>query len=318
MPVLYLTEAEVRQILTMEVAIEAVETGLRKMGIEEAFTNPRTRCQTDQVMLHVLPAAAKTLGVIGFKAYTTTHGKQRFHVTLYDARAGEMIALLQADYLGQMRTGAASAVATRFLARNDAATVGLFGAGRQARTQLLGACKARPIVKAVVWSQREPSRKAFAAEMSAACGIEVVAASSPEEAARGHDIVITATSAREPVLKGEWLNPGQHLNIIGSNFLSKSEIDVEVLRRANLVCIDSKDQGKLEAGDFMAALDQRIMEWYDVQELCRIVAGRAPGRTAPEEITLFKSLGIGLEDIAVGAQVLAKAKEAGLGKWLEL
>lgn len=318
MPVLYLTEAEVAQVLTMELAIEGVEAGLRKMGIEEAFNNPRTRCQTDQVMLHLLPAAAKTLGVIGFKAYTTTHGQLRFHVTLYDARSGEMIALMQADYLGRMRTGAASAVATRFLARNDAATVGLFGAGRQARTQLQGACKVRSIAKAVVWSLREERRKAFAAEMSAACRIEVVAASSPEEAARGKDIVITATSSREPVLKGEWLSPGQHLNIVGSNFLSKSEIDVEVLRRANLVCIDSKDQGKLEAGDFMAGLDQRIIEWYDVQELCRIVAGRAPGRTAPEEITMFKSLGIGLEDIAVGAKVLAKAKEAGLGKWLEL
>jgi ornithine cyclodeaminase/alanine dehydrogenase-like protein (mu-crystallin family) len=318
MPVLYLTEAEVKQVLSMELAIEGVEAGLRKMALEEAFNNPRTRCQTDHTMLHVLPAAAKTLGVLGFKAYTTTRTGPRFHLTLYDGKTGEMIALMQADILGQMRTGAASAIATKYLATPDAATVGIFGTGRQARTQLLGITKVRRISKACVWSPNAGHRQSFAAELSASCGIEVVPVSTPEEAARNQDIICTATAAREPFLKGEWLSPGQHLNIIGSNFLAKSEIDVEVVRRANFICIDSKDQGKLEAGDFVAALDQRIFEWYDVQELCRIVAGRVPGRQSPGDITLFKSLGIGLEDIAVGVKVLAKAKEAGLGTWLEL
>jgi ornithine cyclodeaminase/alanine dehydrogenase-like protein (mu-crystallin family) len=154
--------------------------------------------------------------------------------------------------------------------------------------------------------------------MSKICGAQVVPTSSPEEAARNLDIVCTATTAREPVLKGDWLFPGQHLNIVGSNFLAKSEIDVDVVKRASLVCIDSKDQGKIEAGDLAAALDQRVIEWYDVVELGRIVANRAPGRASPQDITLFKSLGIGLEDIAVGASVLEKAKAAGIGKWLEL
>lgn len=318
MSVLYLTEAEVAQVLTMELAIDGVEAGLRKMALEEAFTNPRTRCQTDHTMLHVLPAAAKTLGVIGFKAYTTTKSGPRFHLTLYDGKTGEMTALMQADILGRMRTGAASAVATKYLARPDAASVGIFGTGRQAKTQLLGVSKVRRIAKASVWSPNEEHRKTFAAELSAECGIEVVPVATAEEAARNHDILCTATAAREPFLKGEWLSPGQHLNIIGSNFLAKSEIDVEVVRRANLICIDSKDQGKLEAGDFVAALDQRIIEWYDVQEVSRIVAGRIQGRESPQDITLFKSLGIGLEDIAVGVKVLAKAKEAGLGKVLDL
>ncbi len=318
MPVLYLTEDEIRQVLTMEMALEGVEAGLRKMALEEAFNNPRSRCQTDSVMLHVLPAAAKTLGVIGFKAYTTTRAGARFHVTLYDAKTGEMIALMQADYLGQMRTGAASAVATRHLSRKESATAGIYGAGKQARTQLLGVCKVRQIRQAHVWSPNEAHRRSFAEEMSKSCGVEVVPASSPEEAARDLDIVCTATSAREPVLHGDWLSPGQHLNIVGSNFLAKSEIDVEVVKRAKLICIDSKDQGKIEAGDLAAALDQRIIEWYDVVELGRILANRAPGRASPQDITLFKSLGIGLEDIAVGEKVLEKAKAAGIGKWLEL
>lgn len=318
MSVLYLNEEEVRQVLTMDLALESVEAGLRKMALEEAFNVPRSRCQTDHVMLHVLPATAKTLGFIGFKAYTSTRAGVKFHLTLYDGKTGEMAAIIQADYLGQMRTGAASGIATKVLSRKESTTVGIFGAGKQARTQLLGVCKVRPIKKAYVWSPKEERRQAFAKEMSEVCKIEITPVATAEEAARGHDILCTATSAREPFLKGEWLSPGQHLNVAGSNFLSKAEIDVEVVKRCNLICIDSRDQGKIEAGDFVKALDEHIIEWYDIIELGRIVAKRNPGRQSPEDITLFKSLGIGLEDIAAGGMVVSRAKEAGLGKWLDI
>jgi alanine dehydrogenase len=318
MPVLHLTEDEVRGLLTMEMAVEAVESALRKMALEEAFNVPRSRCQTDHAMLHILPAAAKTLGVIGYKAYVTTRPGTRFHVTIYDGKSGEMIAVMQADHLGQVRTGAASAVATKHLARKDSSTAGIFGAGKQARTQLLGVSKVRKLTRAVVWSPSEERRAAFAREMSEACGFEVAPAAAPEEAARGLDVICTATSAREPVLFGEWLSPGQHINAVGSNFLAKAEIDVEVVKRSNVVTIDSKDQGRLEAGDLVTALDRGVIEWIDVAELGRVVAMRAPGRQSAEDITLFKSLGIGLEDIAVAMKVYQKAKEAGVGRWLDL
>src|SRR5262245_39748535 len=318
MAVLYLTEDDVRQVLTMESTIEAVEAGLRKMALEEAFTIPRTRCQTDQTVLHVLSAAAKTLGYLGFKAYTTNRRGNRFHVTIYDGKTGEMAAILQADWLGQMRTGAASAVATKFLARPDATTLGLFGSGWQARTQLLGVSKVRALKRVNVYSPNTDRRTAFAREMSATCEIDVAPVAEPEQAARNMDIIVTATNSREPVLKGEWLSPGMHLNVVGSNFLAKSEIDVEVIRRSNVIVIDSKDQGQLEAGDFVAALDQGVLSWADVKELGRIVAGRGEGRQSPQDVTLFKSLGIGLEDVAVAGRVFAKAKEAGIGKWLDL
>jgi ornithine cyclodeaminase/alanine dehydrogenase-like protein (mu-crystallin family) len=318
MPVLHLTEDDVRGLLTMDDAIGAVEAALRKMALEEAFNVPRARCQTDHVMLHVLPAAAKTLGVIGLKAYVTSRAGARFHVTIYDGKTGEMLALLQADYLGQVRTGAASAVATKHLARKDSTTAGIFGAGKQARTQLLAVSTVRKLTHAVVWSPSEERRRAFAAEMTTACGIEVVPATTPEEAARGLDIICTATSAREPVLFGAWISPGLHVNVIGSNYLAKSEIDVDVVRRANLVTIDSRDQGRLEAGDLVAALDQGVIEWIDIAELGRVVAMRTPGRQSAQDITLFKSLGIGLEDIAVAKTVYEKAKAAGVGRWLDL
>ena len=248
MPTLYLTEDEVRGLLTMDLAVEAVEAALRKMALEEAFNVPRARCQTDHTMLHVLPAAAKTLGVIGYKAYVTGKTGARFHVTIYDGKTGEMLSILQADYLGQVRTGAASAVATKHLARPDAATVGVFGAGKQARTQLLGVSRVRSLSKAVVYSPTADRRKAFAAEMSAACGIEVIPADKPEDAARGLDIVCTATAAREPVSLGEWVSPGQHLNIVGSHYLRKTAIDGAVVRTANVIAIDSRTRGGSKRG----------------------------------------------------------------------
>lgn len=318
MPVLHLTETDVRDLLTMEMAADAVEAGLRKMALEEAFPVPRSRCQTDHAMLHVLPAACKTMGVIGFKAYVTTKARQTFHVTVYDGKTGEMLALIQADWLGQVRTGAASAVATKHLARPDAKRAAILGSGKQARTQLLGVAHARKLHHASVYSLNEANRNQFAAEMSALCGFPVTACATAEDAVREADVICTATTAREPVLKGAWLSAGQHLNIAGSNFLAKAEVDAEVFKRASIVTIDSKDQGKLEAGDLVPALDAGVLEWYDVVEIGRVVAMRNPGRKSPEEITLFKSLGIGLEDIAVGIKLYEKAKAAGRGTWLDI
>jgi ornithine cyclodeaminase/alanine dehydrogenase-like protein (mu-crystallin family) len=267
-------------------------------------------------MLHVLPASAKTLGALGYKAYTTSRAGAKFHVTLFDPKVGGMTALLQADYLGQMRTGAASGVATKKLARPDAATVGLYGTGKQARTQLLAVCKVRAITRVHVYSRDESRRKQFAEQMSRECGTEVVPVAAPEEAARGRDIVITATTSREPVLRGEWLAEGAHVNLIGSNFLAKTEADVEVFRRAAVVTVDSKEQAKLEAGDFVTALREGVLHWANIHELSQVLIGRYPGRQSPRDITVFKSLGLGVEDIAVAAKLVDLARQQGVGREL--
>ena len=314
MPVLYLTEAEVDRVLTMDLALEAVASAFRKLALEEGVNVPRQRCQTDLVMMHVLPAAAKTLGALGFKAYTTSRHGARFHVTLYDAKTGEMTAILEADLLGQFRTGAASGVATRILSRADSETVGCFGTGKQARTQLLAVCKVRPIKAVYVYGRDREERESFASRVTAETGVEVVAVEKPEEAARGRDIVITATNAREPVLRGDWVSEGQHLNLIGSNFLAKAEADVEVFRKANRVIVDSKEQARLEAGDFVAALDAGVLRWANVQDLAPSLVGRAAGRGSPRDVTVFKSLGLGIEDIALAARVVELAKQQGLGR----
>jgi len=313
MPVLYLTEDDVRSLLTMDLALEAVEAAFRKLSLDEAENIPRHRCQTDGAVLHVLPAAAKTLGGLGLKAYTTSKAGAQFHVFLYDPKLGGLTAIIAADYLGQMRTGAASGVATKRLARKDAASLGLYGTGKQARTQLLAIAKVRSLKKVHVYSREAAKRLAFAAEMSPLCGIEVIPVETPEEAAHGFDIICTATASREPVLFGSWIAEGSHLNIVGSNFLAKTEIDAEVVRRASRVVVDSKEQAKCEAGDFVAALRNGSLCWGDVTELAHIVTGRYPGRESPQDITLFKSLGLGIEDVAVGVRVLDLARKNGVG-----
>ncbi len=314
MSVLYLTEDQVGRVLTMDLAIEAVTAAFRKLGLDEAENVPRRRCQTDKVMLHVLPAAVKTLGAIGFKAYTTSRQGARFHVTLFDANTGEMTAMIEADALGQYRTGAASGVATRKLARPDAATVGCFGTGKQARTQLLAVAKVRPLKTIRVYGRDPERRKGFAQQIAGETGVETVPVDQPEEAARGCDIVITATTSREPVLFGEWLAAGTHVNLIGSNYLAKSEADVEVFRRAAAVTVDSKEQAKLEAGDFVAALNQGILSWSEIRDLAPVLLDRYPGRQSPQDITIFKSLGLGIEDVALAARVVERARQQGIGR----
>jgi alanine dehydrogenase len=314
MSILFITEAEVRSLLTMELALETVEAAFRKLSLDEATNIPRSRCQTDLVMLHVLPAAAKTLHALGLKAYTTGKFATQFQVLLFDPKIGGLTAILEADHLGAMRTGAASGVATKKLARKDAKTVGIFGTGKQGRTQLEAVCKVRAIQKAMVYSRDPAKRAAFAVEMSKVCHTEVVPANSPEEAAVGMDIICTATTSREPVLLGEWIAPGTHLNLAGSNLLSKTEVDVELFRRSTLIVADSKEQAKLEAGNFVAAMQEKVLSWGDVQELSHIIAGRIPGRTSPTDVTVFQSLGLGIEDITVAAKIYQKAIEQKLGR----
>jgi ornithine cyclodeaminase/alanine dehydrogenase-like protein (mu-crystallin family) len=317
MGVLLLSEDDVRRALTMDDALDAVERGLRALALDEAQNVPRARAQTDHAMLHVLAAACKPLGAMGAKLYGTSRKGAQFVVTLFDGKNGALLALMQADYLGQVRTGAASGVATRYMAREDAAEVGLFGSGKQARTQLEAVCRVRGVRRAHVYSPSEERRRRFADEMSARCGVDVVPVSRPQEAAEDKDIVITATTSREPVLAGAWLAQGTHINAVGSNFLGKAELDPAAVRRCATVVVDSKDQARLEAGDFQQPLEDGSLHWSDVRELGQVIVGRFPGRRHPQDITLFKSLGIGLEDVAVAARVHARALELGLGRTAE-
>jgi ornithine cyclodeaminase/alanine dehydrogenase-like protein (mu-crystallin family) len=316
--VLLLNEDEVRCLLTMDMALEAVEQGLRKLALDEAMNTPRARVQTDHAMLHLMSASAKSLGVMGAKIYATSRkGGARFILPLFDGKSGALLCLMQADYLGQMRTGAASGIATQYMARTDATEVGIFGSGKQARTQVQAVCRVRRIRQVQVYSPNEQRRREFADEMSELCQTEVVAVPRPEMAAEKKDIIITATTSREPVLNGQWIAEGTHINAIGSNFLGKAELDSVAVRRCAVIAVDSKDQARIEAGDFQQPLEDGSLHWADVRELGQIIVGRYAGRKHPQDVTLFKSLGVAIEDVAVAARVYARAQAEGVGKIIE-
>ncbi|HZN10733.1 MAG TPA: ornithine cyclodeaminase family protein [Blastocatellia bacterium] len=310
---LYLTEQDVTDLLTMPDALAAVESAFRSQLSGEATNEPRRRVRARGATLHVMSGAVG--GLLGFKAYTVAGGKARFHVSLYDATTGELLALIEADRLGQMRTGAASGVATKYLAAGDARLVGLYGAGWQARTQLEAVAAVRPVDAVAVYSRSTERRERFCEEMGARLGIAGMRpVGRPEEAADGADVVITITSAREPVLRGAWLKPGAHVNAAGGNSLLRRELDDDVVRRASFVAVDDRGQARVEAGELFAAVEKGLLTWEQVHELRYVVGGAVRGRTEASEITLFKSLGVAIEDVAAAAVVYRRARERGAGK----
>ncbi len=311
---LFLTEREVERLLDMGTALEAVEEAFRHYGSGAASNRPRTRLLVPGGVLHVMSAAIPAMGAMGLKSYSTFRSGNRFLFLLYSTETGELLSIMEADRLGQVRTGAASGVATKYLAREDADTIGIFGTGWQAEAQLEAICAVRRIKTIKAYSRNPANRERFCHKMSALLGIEVRAVESPEEAARGAGVIVTATTAKEPVLKGEWLEPGTHINAVGVNWANRRELDEAAVRRADLIVVDSKEQSEIESGDLLPLLKSGTLSWDRIRELGEIVAGRfAWKRSSAEQITLFKSHGIAIEDVAAAIRVYHLARERGLG-----
>jgi ornithine cyclodeaminase/alanine dehydrogenase-like protein (mu-crystallin family) len=312
---LLLTEANVRSLLTMPLALEAVEDSFRRLAEGSALVHSRQRLHIPgKSYLHYMAAGDSTSGYMGLKVYTSAREGLRFLVPLFHAESGDLVALIEADYLGQMRTGAASGVATRFMAREEACTAGIVGTGLQARTQLEAIALVRKLESVRAFGRDPKRREQFAKEMTARLQIPVTAVSSGEEAVRGADIIITSTTSSSPVVEGRWLEDGMHINAIGANFPQKRELDDDAVRRAGIVAVDSREQSRQEAGDLIHAFGGHESQWSRVQELGGIVAGKTPGRTTSAQITLFKSNGIAIEDIVVGGRVYELARERGIGR----
>ena len=310
-----LRESDVEKLADMSMAIETVEQAFRLQGEKKADNAPRRRCRLDHGMLHVMSGSMPSLGYAGLKSYTSVPGATRFMVLLYKSN-GELAALIEADRLGQLRTGAASAVATKYMAREDASRLGVFGTGLQARSQVQAICRIRPIKTVVSYSRDAGKCKEFCQEMTEVVGIGVYPASAPEEAAKDMDIVVAATTSEEPVLKAEWISKGTHINAIGGNSLSKQEIDVDTVRNCACVVVDSFEQAMLESGDLAKAAEAEAFYWEDARELGLVVIGEFPGREDAAEITLFESQGIALEDVALAARIYEQAAKSGMGERL--
>ncbi|MGA7855239.1 MAG: ornithine cyclodeaminase family protein [Candidatus Acidiferrales bacterium] len=316
---LLLSEADVKNILTMPLALAAVEDSFRRLADGSAQVHSRQRLHIPgKSYLHYMAGADAVSGYMGLKMYTSAKQGLRFLVPLFDAQSGDLMALIEADYLGQMRTGAASGVATRLMARADASTVGIIGTGLQARTQLEAIALVRKIERVSAFSRTAEHREQFAQEMTERLRVPVEAVASAEEAVRDAAIVVTSTNSPDPVLEGRWLKPGMHINAIGANFPQKHELDGAAVRRCDIIAADSREQSKIEAGDLIQMYGDDKRRWDSVNELAEIVAGKITGRANPDQITLFKSNGIAIEDVVVAGRIYDLARERALGRQVPL
>ncbi len=306
MPLL-LRESDVEELLPPADAVAAIEGCFGRMARGAVENRPRFRLRLADGLLHVMAAADLELGVAGLKTYVGFREGARFVVALFAADRPELLALVDADRLGQRRTGAASAVAARYLARPGARTLGVIGCGWQAESQVECIRAALPhLDRVVVYCRSEERREGFARRFGA----------EPAEWYRDaaeQDVVVTITSSRDPVLRGEWLRPGALVCAVGANRSEARELDNRVLERAAFVCCDSKEQARVEAADLSEPVERGVLDWLEVHELAEVVAGEVPGRQRPEDVVVFKSLGIAAEDLAVAKLVVDRARERGLG-----
>jgi alanine dehydrogenase len=316
---LHINEAEVRELLTMPMAIAAVEEVSRKQADGSVLVHPRRRFELPgHGFFHYMAALDSVAGFVGMKQYTYVKGKLCFLVPLYSATTGELLALIEADYLGRLRTGAASGVATKYLARKLAKVAAIIGTGGQAHTQLEAIHNVRMLDSVYVYGRDEKRRNQFSEEMSERLSTNVYPVESAAAAVRNAEIISTATTSAHPVLLGADLAQGVHVNAIGANHAHKQELDEAAVSKANLIFVDSLAQSQQEAGDLVVPFSKDPQRWSGVRELSDLVAGKAAGRANDAQITLFKSNGIASWDLAVAEKVYRLAKEKGFGRELPL
>ena len=305
---LYLTEANVDSLLAPADALEAVEGSFLRLAAGAVENQPRERLRLEDGSFAVMAAVDRELELAGVKTYAWLPGGTPFVVVLFDTRRAELGGVIEADKLGQLRTGAASGVAAKYLARAGATSLGVLGCGWQARSQVACIREALPRIERVVAYCRTPERLA---EFCQETGAE------PGESHRdpaGCDVVVTVTTSRDPVLRGEWLRDGTLVCAVGANYPSARELDNVVLERAAFVCCDSRDQARLESGDLIEPVEAGVLDWLEVHELQEVVAGELEGRQSEDDIIVFKSNGIAAWDVAIGAVALDKARKKKVGK----
>jgi ornithine cyclodeaminase len=309
----YLTEKDVRELLTMKDAVALVEEALKARAEGRATDVPRVRTRVPQGTLHVLQASARDLNRIGYKSYYSSATGTRFLVHLYDMAKGPLDAMCEASHLGMVRTGAASGVATRHLAREDASIVAMIGAGKQAVGQLEAVCEVRKIKEVRVWSRKADTARKFCDALSSRLEVDMTVSSSGAEAVRGAHVVNVITKAASPVLLGEWLEPGQHINAAGSNSLIRRELDRAAVTRADYITVDSRSTARNECGDLLPLTETGIVDWDSLTELGEVITGRAPRRTSADQITLYESHGMGIQDLYVATRLVELARAQGVG-----
>jgi ornithine cyclodeaminase len=315
---LFLREDDVKQVLTMPLALDRVTAAFRYLGTGEAIDLPRERIRLPYVSQQLMQAAVPVLNLIGYKHYTNSRETTRFLIYLYDAQRGHLDAVMEGNYLGMMRTGAASGVATRHLAKPDAGIVGVFGTGWQAVGQLRAIALVRTLRRVKVYGRNADRLAKFCERMKTELNIPVDPMGSPEETVRGSDIIVTITSSATPLFAGDCVEPGTHINAAGANSLARRELDEATISKASVIVVDTVPTALREAGDLLPSLEKGRLHARQLVELGSVVAGHAAGRSTPNQITIFESQGLAIQDLVVGSALVELARARGLGIELPL
>jgi ornithine cyclodeaminase len=325
--ILVLRNADVEKLLPMAECIELMAAALKDLAAGRAHQPLRmiVRPPEAEGLLGVMPAyRGGDESAYGLKAICVFPGNVELgmdahqgSVMLFSGETGQLQALMNASAVTAIRTAAVSGVAARLLSREDASDLAIVGAGVQARTHLEAMAAVRRVRRVRVASRRVERARAFAAEMAPRYAFPIEATENPEDAVRGADLIVTATSSAEPVLVREWISPGAHLNVVGASLPTRREVDGATVAAARLF-VDRRESAINEAGDYRLALEEGAIGPDHIRaELGEVLLGSAPGRTSGDEITLFKSLGLAVEDLASASHVYRRAQESGVGTWVE-
>ena len=315
---LYLNETEIESLVKMPDVMRVVEDCFRLQGQGKATNQPRRRVYVPDGMMHVMFASLmrENEGYLGLKTYTAFPGiGVRFIFLLWDANSSELLSLMEANLLGQLRTGAASGIAAKYMANESIEEAGLIGTGRQAGTQLEAICLARNIKKVKIFSRNKDNREKFVKKMKKRVNSELIIVDDPSKAVKGSKIVCTMTNSSNPVFDGKDIEPGTTIIAAGSNRIANREIDDETFRKASQgrIVTDNLEGAKFESGDLVGAVNSNIINWGQVVEIGILANGTMSGRTSEDEVNLFLSQGVASEDVALGSEIFKLATEKKMG-----
>ena len=295
-----ITEKDVKNLLTMELAICSLEEIFKKESIKDSVNSSRIRINLPEGSLNFMAASSKSLNLIGTKSYIPkTKTAIKFYVQLYDGENGNLLSVIEANLMSRIRTGAASGLATKYLAKKNSSVLGIIGTGTQALHQAIAICKVRKIKTINIYSRNVNNRKNFCALINK--NINAISVKTSKECVENADIITTITNSDSPVFSSKWIKPGTHINAAGSNVSTKREIDKETISKASTIVTDNIDQAKIECGDLIQPINIGITSWDKINTLSDLITGKIKGRSTDNEITIFESQGVAIEDLAIGS-----------------
>lgn len=310
---LWLGETDVAKLMTLADGIDVLDRAYGSRATAGSTPLPRAHARHSDSLLHSVGGILPAAGVAGVKSWLYTPSGASPLLTLWDLDTGAVVAVVEAFLMGQLRTAATSGLATRLLARDDADVLALLGTGKQAFAQAIAVATVRELGRIQVYGRSEAPREALCRRLQDQLGIEIVGTDNLANAVRGADVITAITRAAEPFISASHLSPGVHVNAVGSIVASRRELDEAAVAKCDVVVVDSREQARDDAGELIAAANTRAWDWSQVATLSDVVVDPTKGRGAPDDITLFKAVGVGLSDVALGAELLTRARQASLG-----